>query len=203
MMLVVVSNPTAVANEAQIINRLFDEGLAHFHLRKPEWTEQEIASLIKQINPEYYSKIAMHQHHHLGNTFGIKRLHYTEHIRIATDVEVFNEQIKNGFILSTSIHTISTYYDLPEQFKYTFLGPVFGSISKLNYKAIDENKRIMEQAKTSTKLIALGGITEVNGHLPFEWGFDGIAVLGSIWEEENKEIISFNKIKAVCQTIAQ
>lgn len=202
-MLVVVSNPTAVANEAQIINHLFDEGLTHFHLRKPDWTEQEIASLIKQINPEHYSKIAMHQHHQLGSELGIKRLHYTEHIRIATADEVFNEQLKNGFVLTTSIHTISTYYELPGQFTYTFLGPVFGSISKVNYKAIDENKRILEQPKTSTKLIALGGITDVNGHLPFEWGFDGIAVLGSIWEEKNNEVSNFKKIKAVCQTIAQ
>ena len=48
-MLVVISNPTAIANEASIINTLFDEGLRILHLRKPGIAPDEMSALIEQI----------------------------------------------------------------------------------------------------------------------------------------------------------
>jgi thiamine-phosphate pyrophosphorylase len=52
-----------------------------------------------------------------------------------------------------------------------------------------------------TKLIALGGITKNNINEPITWGFDGAAVLGSIWENENpiKEFIQINNACNHCE----
>jgi thiamine-phosphate pyrophosphorylase len=42
MKVIVISNPTVIQNEANLINDLFNEGLSCFHLRKPNASEAEI-----------------------------------------------------------------------------------------------------------------------------------------------------------------
>ena len=63
----VISNPTPIANEAELVNGLFDEGLEVLHLRKPEATVDDIQSLLKQINSKYHHQIALHQHHEIAD----------------------------------------------------------------------------------------------------------------------------------------
>lgn len=205
-MLIVISSPTYVSNEAAIINQLFDEGLSIFHLRKPESSSQELVLLLQEINPIHYSKISLHSHHYIAKSFGINRLHYTEASRKQVTEIDFSE---NENILSTSVHTVLDYKNLSQHFSYAFLSPVFGSISKPDYQAqlfdlsdIDNN--------TFTKLIALGGIDETNCNKAYDMGFDGIALLGSVWNnesplknflqilkryEEAKEVTSCNQLK--------
>ena len=55
-MLLVISNPTAVTDEATIINGLFGEGLEIFHLRKPGMAISEIDKLMEKIQPAYYQQ---------------------------------------------------------------------------------------------------------------------------------------------------
>lgn len=180
-MLIVISSPTYVSNEASIINQLFDESLSVFHLRKPESSSQELVLLLQEINPVHYSKIALHSHHYMAKSFGINRLHYTEASRKQLTEIDFSE---NENILSTSVHSVEDFKNLSQHFSYAFLSPVFGSISKSDYQAqpfdlsdIDNN--------TPTKLIALGGVNESNCNTAYDMGFDGVALLGSIWNSKN------------------
>lgn len=198
--IIVISSPTPITKEASLINQLFDEGLTVFHLRKPESSSQELVLLLQEINPIHYSKIALHSHHYLAKSFGINRLHFNEVSRkqlIEDALETYNA---DGVILSTSIHSIDDYNQLSDKFDYAFLSPVFDSISKLNYKAQTFNLNHIHK-KTDTKLIALGGIDERTCAKAFEMGFDGIALLGAIWNSEDK-ITAFKLIKIVSQ-IAQ
>ena len=199
--LIVISNPIAIKNEASLINNLCDEGLTLFHLRKPDSSEEEIKLLMQHINSKHYSKIVFHQQHQLAKAFGVTRLHFTEMNR-KNQSENNLSDLKNNFThLSTSIHSYKDYKTLSSQFDYTFLGPVFDSISKKNYKALDIKKDLQNNEKQLTKLIALGGITKNNINEPFTWGFDGAAVLGSIWENENpiKEFIQINNACKHCE----
>ena len=196
-MLIVISSPVSIENEANLINQLFDEGLGLFHLRKPDSSEDEIKSLMLNIDATHYSKLVFHQHHYLAKNFGIKRFHYTELNRKQLNEEDALELKKHFFHLSTSIHSLEEYNNLFHCFDYTFLGPVFDSISKKDYKAIDVKNEIKIDEKRITKLIAIGGITKSNLNEPVNWGFDGVAVLGSIWENENP-IKEFIQIKNAC-----
>ena len=196
-MLIVISSPTPITNEASLINQLFDEGLSVFHLRKPESSSQELVLLLQEINPIYYSKIALHSHHYMAKSFGINRLHYTEASRKQlTEIDLSEKKTEN--ILSTSVHSIVDYENLSPQFDYAFLSPVFDSISKPGYQAqsFDLSK------KTEIKLIALGGINETNCCKAFDMGFDGIALLGSVWNSEDK-LKTFKAIQSQCPIIAQ
>ena len=194
-MLIVISSPTPITNEASLINQLFDEGLSVCHLRKPESSSQELVLLLPEIIPIHYSKIALHSHHYMAKSFGINRLHYTEASRKQLSDTDFSEKENT---LSTSVHSISDYENLSNYFEYTFLSPVFDSISKPGYHAqsFDLSK------KNETKLIALGGIDETNCMKAFEMGFDGVALLGSIWSSENK-VKTFKAIQSQCPIIAQ
>ena len=200
-MLIVISDPAPVSNEATFINQLFDEGLAVFHLRKPESTEQEMMALLQKINAAHYPKIALHAHHSIADRFGINRLHIHEAARKQMEGAGMNDA--RNTVFSTSIHNSADYADLPDLFDYTFLGPVFDSISKMGYKALTGDQRILIPQKKQVQLIALGGINAANCSLPLEWGFDGVAVLGALWKDPAQLIKNFKAIHAVCTTIAR
>ena len=197
-MIIIISNPAPVADEAKIINDLFDAGMELFHLRKPDYSKEELKTLLLKIGFEHYSKIALHQHHELAEEFGITRLHYNEKKRMES-----KELKKERCVLSTSVHSIKDYKNLSPDFNYAFLGPVFNSISKINYPTIVQENFNLSGNKTFTKIIAIGGIDEENINKAFEMRYDGVAVLGAIWQKPKEAVKNFKKIQTKCSLSAQ
>lgn len=193
MSLCIISNPSAVANESLIINSLFTNGLEILHLRKPSDSIDEVAALIRRIDPKFHHRISLHQHHKLSEQFEITRLHFKEENRKQLGVSELEKHHSNGKTLSTSIHSIDEYQKLSSCFNYCFFGPVFNSISKKESKSIVKNDFILEK-QTKTKIIALGGINYDSIPTVKKMGFSGIALLGSIWQSE-KPVEEFNQIK--------
>src|SRR5659263_705692 len=101
-MLVVITNPTAVADEAIIINVLFDEGLEILHVRKPGVAIDEMSALIEQIKPQYLHQVALHQHLEIAGDLGIHRLHFTEVKRKKVSEEKLMQLKRENNMLSTS-----------------------------------------------------------------------------------------------------
>lgn len=192
-MLIVISNHTPVEQENKLINALFDEGLAVFHLRKPDISRKELNHLLINIDKRHHSKIALHQHHELADYFGTNRLHYTEKDRIDYEGSLINSNM-SSFTLSTSIHQLASYISLPAIFDYCFLSPVFNSISKPEYHSL-LTPNFTLPLKTKTKIIALGGISSATIPDVKKFGFDGIAVLGSIWRAPEFAVLNFKKIQ--------
>jgi thiamine-phosphate pyrophosphorylase len=192
-MLIVISNPTPVQQEHTIINALFDEGLAIFHLRKPDVSKKELNHLLINIDKRHHPKIALHQHHQLANYFGTKRIHYTEADRIVYEHSLLNSDMST-FTLSTSIHQLASYLSLPDLFDYCFLSPVFKSISKPEYHSL-LTPGFKIPLKTKTKLIALGGISSATIPDVKKLDFDGIALLGSLWRAPETAVANFKKIR--------
>ena len=73
--MIVISNPTALPNEIEIIHSLFEEGMELFHVRKPEFSETEMKAYVLAIGLDYRDKLVLHSNHHLTEHFGIKRIH--------------------------------------------------------------------------------------------------------------------------------
>lgn len=191
--MIVISNSTEIANEINIIHTLFEEGMELFHIRKPNYSKEELRSFLLRINSKYYSKLVLHQRHDLAEEFQIDRLHFTEKDRLTKP----NRFLKPVRFLSTSVHSIEGLNGLPNIFNYAFLSPVYPSISKQNYvptkNAFEEIKKRTNQ---QTKLIALGGISVENIEEVLTNGFDDFALLGTLWNTKNP-IENFKK----CQTI--
>lgn len=182
--MIVLTHASAMANEIRIINELFEEGLSLLHIRKPDFSELEMAKFIHQIKLQFRPNLVLHHHHHIGEDFGIDRLHFSEKERTNYDPFPINFE-KPCKSKSTSIHSIEDF-NLLENFDYAFLSPVFSSISKENYHPktdLFEDVKLRKNFKT--KLIALGGIHSENIEKPLENGFDNIALLGTIWKNDN------------------
>lgn len=190
--MIVITNPSSIANEISIIDSLFEEGLSLLHIRKPDFSELEMALFIHQIKLKFRANLVLHNHRELAQDFGINRIHFSEKQR----KEVFEIAIENKTI-STSTHTIEAFNALNQNFEYAFLSPVFTSISKENYESeTDLFKALKSRTNFKTKVIALGGIDPENIQKALENGFDDIALLGAIWNHENP-VIQFK----LCQKI--
>lgn len=177
-MLILISNPTSLAEEATLIKQLFDEGLDLFHIRRPHDSEQNVVKLIEALDSRYHPKISLHQHHHLADQYAIKKLHFGEHHRREQGHHMPQLLKDKGYRLSTSVHNIEDFERLNPSFHYSFLGPVFDSISKPGYTASLEGT--IPGIRTSTRAIAIGGIEAANVHR-LRGHFDGVALLGTIW----------------------
>ena len=201
-MIIVISNPTPVEQEHHHINSLFDAGVSIFHLRKPDYSFKAVAALLHKIDNRHHSKIALHQHHELAVEYGIKRFHYPETMRAErfkdknpnqhlNDVSLKGD-IKSRMICSTSIHATKTY-PLLTDFEYCFLSPLFKSISKHTAQALLSAGFTFPE-KTATKLIALGGICPETLDKVKAYPFDGIALLGWIWNVPQHALRNYKKI---------
>lgn len=196
MELIVISKPSFFEEEAALINSLFAEGMLRFHLRKESAERKDFEQLLAAIQPAYLERVALHQFHELAPDFGIQRLHYPAFRRQQSSPA----QLKAApaITLSTSVHSETELTDL-ENFKYTFYGPVFQSISKKDYpSALAEGFRLPESR--TVKVIALGGIELDKISLVKQMNFDGLAILGTLWNDTKQALNTFKKIREKCQT---
>lgn len=194
MELIVISKPSFFEGEAALINELFESGMERFHLRKEGAEKHEYEQLLGNINPEYLERIALHQFHELAADFGIQRLHFPEAQRKQGQHLLLSPSEADN--LSTSIHNIDQITDL-ENFKYTFYGPVFQSISKKDYPSVVPESFKLRNS-TKVKVIALGGITPEKIDLISAMGFDGAAILGSLWNTPELAVNHFKKSSEKC-----
>ena len=177
--MIVITNPTAVANEISIIHSLFAEGLTLLHIRKPDYSETAMKRFLAVIGSEVANRLVLHSHHHLGHEFGINRFHLSKAQRNANF-------IKADGIYSASTHTIQEFNELNQNFQYAFLSPIYKSISKPDYDLkINHFQTLKQRTNFKTKLIALGGLSSENIQKTIANGFDDVALLGTLWNSTN------------------
>lgn len=180
-MILVISSEQPIEKEHYWIHQLFKKDLDFFHVRKYSFSDDEMKVYLNRIDAVFRHKIVLHSHYHLANDFGIERLHFREESRIK---KIFLPY--ESFMFSTSVHSIEDFNALGEVWHYAFLSPVFPSISKSGY---GKNKTVLDDLKCKNnpdvQLIGLGGIDHINYKQVFEYGADGIALLGSIWQSNH------------------
>lgn len=196
-MLIVISDHQLYLREAQEINRLFESGMERYHIRHHNISEEDLAGLIDAIEPQYLDRVAANHNHELCREHGIKRFHFTEEDRLKWEKTDWKNREPDE-VYSTSVHTLDDFNKLPDFFEYAFISPIFDSISKPGCTAVpfDLSKR---DFRKQTKLIGLGGIHSANVHEAMDMGFDGLAVLGSVWESE-EPVKAYQKIQQAMQS---
>lgn len=177
MQLTLISYPLIFKNEIEVLNGLFERHSFVFHLRKPGATKNEIRTYLERIPPVYHQRIVLHSNFELHESFNVKGAHFSTNDRVYNKHEAFN-----GF-KTTSCHSLTEIEEIKNSFNYCFLSPVFPSISKPGYIGhldLDAVSEYMHMER-KCKVIALGGINKSNIEHAMEYGFDGIALLGSVW----------------------
>jgi len=204
MKIILLSDPQLLQGEHEMIRHLFDNELEYFHLRKPDWSIQEIKKYIDLIPEKYHNKIIIHDHFELMKEYRLKGVHFNKKNR--DHMMKYRDHPIHKSVSTHSFHEILELQSNP--LDYVFLSPIFDSISKEDYKRkFDpcEIKTFFNEKQIVTPVIALGGVSINNIDSIKDSGFSGIALLGELWNRyENtrniKEILShFNKIKQKCQ----
>ena len=194
MKMIVISYPGEILDEGIVINRLFEEGLECFHLRKPGWDQEKIEQLLKQLTPEFLKRIVIHDHFNIAESYALGGIHFTK----KTKSDLYDWLHFSG-TKSISCHNLKEIKELTDIIDYTFLSPVFPSISKRGYAAQFDLLEVRECLKEQeqTEVIALGGITENKLLICKKMGFDGVAVLGRIWKPGLSTDEMINRFKII------
>lgn len=193
--MIVITNPILITTEIHTIHSLFENGLELLHVRKPDFSETEMNAFLSEIKSDFRQQLVLHSHHQLASAAGIDRIHFSEKRRIEMAEESLKNWKESGYKLSTSIHNMMDFEQLSNVFDYAFFGPVFESISKPNYASdIDFQKELHHRKNNKTALIALGGITADKIKTALEYGFDDVALLGTLWNS-NHPIENFKQCK--------
>jgi len=197
--IILLSPSQNVENEHQIVLELFESGLQCFHLRKPDFSDIEYAQYLAQIPTQYWNRIVLHHHYHLAEQLSLGGVHLTERSRDNLDIISLQKKIadyqSDHLSVSAAIHDLSDLNILGQCCDYVLVSPVFDSISKKEHKANPNLEVASYQAKVKSKLFALGGINAENANLVFEKGFEGVAILGYIWENPKQAISNFQRLK--------
>lgn len=111
-MRIIAITPEAIFNnESEIINEILESGVDYVHVRTPKSSQLETISMIKAINPEYYSRLALASHYSIFNLFPFGGVH------IKSDMSCNSY---NNVRLSKSYHCGDGLDDLNE-YSYAFL----------------------------------------------------------------------------------
>ncbi|MBN1767382.1 MAG: thiamine phosphate synthase [Prolixibacteraceae bacterium] len=194
MHLIAITHPEELKNESEIINTLFSEGLPCLHLRKPGANINKIELLLEKIDKRFYNRVMINDYLQLAERYNIRGIHFSGQTKHLLPVPL------NGLAKSCSCHSFNEIGKVAKYCNYVFLSPVFNSISKKGYKAAFNFDDLVKKLshENMTKIIALGGILPDKIAKAKQLGFDGVAVLGGLWDETStleKVVSNFKRYK--------
>jgi len=168
--------------EHGVIRQLLENGLDLLHIRKYGMDDRSIKAYVRIIPERFHNRLVLHGHDHLAADMGIQRLHFSERARY----EHRHMRYQEGYILSTSVHSIDEFNALSPCWTYAFLSPAFPSISKPGHGvARTIFPQLAWRKNPYVRLIGLGGVDEHNYPLLKSHGADGAALLGCLWNRKH------------------
>ena len=175
--MVVISSPNFHEGENRVVCKLLEHGLDKYHLRKPEHSIFKIAEFLNSIPKDLLRNVIIHRQPELLNDYPVGGYHHYSGEPL----------LKTSLSRSRSLHKLSELKECEKELDYVFFGPVYRSLSKVGYKPkislsdIRKSLSKMEQEKNRTLVYAIGGIRRNKISYLLEAGFNGVALLGSIW----------------------
>ncbi len=203
MKLAVISPEAHDAREISVLHALFAAGLERYHLRKPNWSVGELESWLSNFSPPERGCIVLHSHPSLVERWGLAGGHERDAQRKEESPRPLGWSVR-----SRACHQLDALQAALGRYDAVLLSPIFQSISKPGYgpgagleraqiKRLLEN-RTPEQRRT--QVFALGGIDEMTTAECFRLGFDGVAVLGAVWNA-NDPVQAFKRLFERCGTL--
>lgn len=199
MKLIAITSDKNSVREKDVINKLFEQGLTSLHIRKPSHSRAEVRELLCRINPVFHNRIVLHDHFRLVYDFKLKGVHLNRRNPEAPG--------KENISISCSYHSLDELR-MSSSFDYVFLSPVFDSLSKPGYNKRYTHSQLTEARDLGTindRVYALGGVDANTIPLVSEYGFGGIAVLGALWRNFEKDkdeagvLQRFLHLKNICE----
>ncbi|GGF01178.1 thiamine phosphate synthase [Hymenobacter cavernae] len=196
--LLIISPPEESPEEVAVLIRLFEAGLALFHLRKPAWHEARVEEYLQAIPAVFHPRMVLHSHYALARRYALHGLHLPAWARASWQPSARQP----GQTLSTSCHTLQEVQQHRHGYDYVLLSPIFDSISKAGYSSAfdlgllrEELQNLQYRQQYTPQVLALGGITADTIATTRDLGFAGAAVLGAVWQAPDP-VAAFRAIKS-------
>lgn len=196
-MIRIITHHTHFPGETAIWLQLLNAGADSILLRKPGWQEADYEALLQQADPACYSRLIIAGQASLCERYNLQGLHFSETARSMLSADQLRSYQAKGWILSTSIHSVQTLKMVSDDWSQLFLSPVFDSISKQEYPGVFNKDFRLVKDSYKGQVLALGGIDQHTAATARTMQFDGIALLGTIWQQPEKAIENFCQIKDV------
>lgn len=180
---IVITPPQTVAHEIATIHALFENGLPLLHIRKPDFSFDEMGVYLRQISSQWHGQIVLHQHFEWAKYLHLRGIHLNEKIRRDEKENLLKQY--PFFEQSTSVHQLEDLIAEAADFDRIFISKLFDSISKKEAASIDLNAlKATIQENDLQNVIGLGGICDQHITSLTQLGLEGIALLGAIWESQ-------------------
>lgn len=192
-MILLISPEETSASEIPTLHKLFEEGLTHFHFRKPAASLETHIAYLDQVDPRYHNNIMTHNFHtELCEQFDLKGIHLEE----AKWREQGENLQKYVSAFAKAEKVVSSSYHEPEDleaqsvvFDYTILSPVFAAISKSEMQG-----RGFDVRHINKFVVGMGGINAETTPEAVRLGFKGVGALGGVWNAE-KPVDAFKEMQ--------
>ena len=207
MKLIVVCSAYDIENEIGLIELMLRKGMDKFHLRKPNYTTKYDETFLDRLHPKFIKLIISHSRHNMAFRYKLKGINLGRNhkrTKLKTFWKVFKMKLINKKLIVTSEFDSLTQFNASRYpYDYVMLSPVYDSISKKGKRSKFNHSRLKKAFKTKKnyEVYAGGGITASRIAHCQELGFDGVVVMGSIWESEDP-IASFEECLNVCNKLA-
>ena len=199
MKIIIISSTDDIEGEHEMLHQMFEAGLENFHIRKPKYSTPKLKEYLQKIDKKYRDRVVIHTHHELCIPFNLRGIHLTNRHRKKRFLQTwfmmkYIRFKKPDIQVTTSFHLIHSLYRYSPEFAYVFLSPIFDSISKVGYKNTFNDESLKEAlSKTQYEVVAMGGVNYDALEKVKQYGFQGFALLGSIWSNSDP-VAEFKRI---------
>lgn len=181
--------PEGPETEAGKIMALLQSGAVDImHIRKPHSDLMYTRKLVGYISAEYLHRLSLHSHFELFREYGFGGIHEKNHMASFAE---------GNTRISRSAHSLSEIVNPSRSYTYSFLSPIYNSISKEGYHAASflEDPELIK-ALSCFPVVALGGVTPEKFSQLFALKFAGAALLGYLWSQNTIENVICSILKA-------
>jgi thiamine-phosphate pyrophosphorylase len=177
---IVMSYHLMLHSEIDVVTELFRSGLSLFHLRKHDFSQYDYRCYLELLPAEYLGRVVLHSNYELVAEYGLGGCYVPSSKRIGSVLPC------GDMLLSTFASNFSELDAIDGNYNYVIMGPAFKSISKPGLAApfdLEAARQNLSGRPHRFKIVAIGGIKEDTFRLALNMGFDGAAILGSLWSE--------------------
>ncbi len=189
--LVLFSSPHPLKGEIRFIKNLTRAFPIEFHLRRPGLGVDQYKAVLEGLPEAIVGRTLIHEHPQLADRFPLRGIHFNKRNPIP-EKEHTLDSYGEHLVLSCSVHDPEAIANLSGRFHRIYLSPIFSSISKEGLKGRAGEEGFIEGAINKARergfsIMALGGITPENIREVFQMGFNGAALMGSVWKAFEEE----------------
>lgn len=180
MKLIIMTQTTFFVEEDKILTTLFEEGMDHLHLYKPDAEPILSERLLSLINESHRKHIVVHDHFYLKEEYKLGGIHLNR----TTDTPP--PGYRGG--ISCTCHNIGELKEAKKKYDYVFLKTLFDSQTNPNDKqtlTYAELEQAARQGLVDRKVYAMGGMNLDNLHVARDLGFGGVVICGDLWNRFN------------------